>query len=94
VGAGDFDHTVDYFTDHSTRLVAISTEVAQTSVEGHTLQGEKIYRIGSLKGEVGFGVGGMDLVAGAAILAGWIWISSLKLVRVESRSNTLTEGPT
>jgi hypothetical protein len=92
VGAGDFDHAIDYFTDHSTRLVTIRAQIAQSAVEGHALKGKEIYRVRGLKSKIGIGVGCMDLMTGTAILAGWVWIPRLNLIWRESCSNALAEG--
>jgi hypothetical protein len=77
VGAGDLDHAIDFFTDHSTRLVAVCAEIAQAAVVSQALKGKEIDRIGGFECKVSGSIGSVDLVTGAAVLAGWIRVSSL-----------------
>jgi hypothetical protein len=71
------DHAIDRFGSITPRLVAISAQIALSTVECSAFDGEEIYRIGGFESKVSGGVGGMDLVAGTAILTGRMWITSL-----------------
>src|SRR3990172_715636 len=70
VGAGDLNHSIDNRVDPSTWLVTSCAQVALAAVEGHTFEGEELYRFGSCKCPVGARAGRMDLMAGSTVLAG------------------------
>ena len=71
VGTGDFDHAIYSISNPSARLVAGGTQIALAAVEGRAFESIELYRPIDLgQGPVGTGVCGMDLVAGAAVLAG------------------------
>jgi hypothetical protein len=80
--AGDFDHAVYRFSNRSTRLVAVDAKVALTTVKGLTLESIEHYWGCGLQSPVITGVGRVNLVASAAVLAGWVRISSLNLAWV------------
>jgi hypothetical protein len=90
VGAVHINLTIDRRGESPSRLVAVDAQISETGVEGLSAL-KQDHGFGGLEGEIGRGVGGVDLVTGAAILAGWVWISSLDLIRVEPRSNSRTE---
>jgi len=90
---GDIDLAFDSCGNKPTCLVAVGAQVAHATVEG-CAAGEHCHRGGGLQGEVLDGVGGVDLVASAAVLAGGVWITSLKLVGGQSRSDHGAETAT
>jgi hypothetical protein len=94
MAAGDLDEAINSFSDLPTRLVTVATQVAQAAVEGHILEGEQINRFRGLEGKVGTREGGVDLVAGAAVLPGWIWIAGFNFVRIEPGGDTFAESAT
>ncbi len=60
-------------------LVAVGAQVSHAAVEGRT--GRKLGNRGDgSQGEVGLGVGGMDLLAGTAILSGGVRIAINNLI--------------
>jgi hypothetical protein len=68
------DHAIHGFRETSPGLVAVNTQVALAAIVGRAFDCEEGHRIGGLQGKISGGEGGMDLVAGAAILAGWMGI--------------------
>ena len=82
--AGDpGDHTVRIsLGEGAARLVAVGAQVALAAVEGRAFNRKQRHRIGGLQGPVVSGVGAVYLVAGAAVLAGWMRVSALNLARV------------
>jgi hypothetical protein len=71
------DHAIDCFREAPPRLVAVGAQVAFPAVVGRAFDSEERHRIGGLQGKVSGGESGVDLVTGAAVLAGWMWIPSL-----------------
>jgi hypothetical protein len=75
VGAVYFDIAIGIrLTNTPARLVAIGAQVALTTIEGHTFESVERYGVSGLKSPIFSRVGDVDLVAGTAVLAGWVWI--------------------
>ncbi len=72
-------------------LVAVGAQVTGATVEGGSADNHR-YWGGGLKRPVGAGASHMDLVAGAAVLAGRFGGASFKLGEVLASSNSFAEG--
>ncbi|MFH1884679.1 MAG: hypothetical protein ABIL62_18430 [Planctomycetota bacterium] len=85
--AGDADIVVGIRCSNlSAWLVAGGAQVALTAIKHKLAKSVEIHRGGGLQGPVRNGVAGVNLVAGAAVLAGYVYYIR-KLVRFLSRSN-------
>jgi hypothetical protein len=82
------------FGESAPRLVAVGAQVAFAAIEGRSFDRVERYRIGGLQSEVSRSIGGVDLVTGPAILAGWMRVAGLDLAWILSRCNHGAETST
>ncbi len=93
VRAADIDHAIRIcFSNRSARLVAVGAQVSFAAVIDCVFQSEEHHRGGGLQSPVRGGVAGVDLVAGAAVLAGRVGISNLDCVWGEPLGNHSAEA--
>jgi hypothetical protein len=72
-------------------LVTVGAQIAIAAIESRTT-GNCGHRGSGFQSEVSLGVGGMDLVAGAAILMGRVGIAGFDLAEVLAGCNSSTES--
>ena len=86
------DHAIYGFRERAPRLVAVGAQIALATVISRAFDCVERHRIGGLKSEVSGGEAGVDLVAGTAILAGWMRVPLFNLARAQSCINSGAES--
>ena len=80
VCAGNLNLAIDCICNATAWLVTLSAQVALATVVSHTFKSIEVNRIGGFQSPVIPAIGSVDLMAGTAVLAGWIWITSFNFI--------------